>query len=347
MSRTFEINEGTRAQVPLLVGLFGASSSGKTYSALRLASGIQKVRGGEIVVIDTESSRALHYASYFKFKHMPFAAPFGPEDYLEAIRQAVAYGARTIVIDSASHMHEGIGGMLEQHDAAVKRMSGGDWKKAERVNFAAWIEPKKAFQRFKNDLLQLNVAIIMCFRAKNKIKPVRGGEPKELGWMPIINDELTFEMTTNILLEPGCDGVPTWKPDQQESRERVKLPRQFRAHFESKKGALDESDGETLARWAAGETIAEPAKAQQATNGSGPMFASAKAVQWDGADEWAGKPLAFATLDTLNDYEAAVRRVLENEQNEERAAKWTSHLRTIEAAIVKKEPPAAQPEIPA
>jgi hypothetical protein len=143
--------------------------------------------------------------------------------------------------------------MLEQHAANVHRMAGDDWKKAERVKMSAWIQPKQDFRRFVNSLLQLNVAIVMAFRAKEKIKPVSGGQPQEQGWMPIISDELPYEMTINVLLEPGCDGVPTWQPEHAASRGMVKLPQQFRERFMGKKVALDEDDGEYLARWAAGD----------------------------------------------------------------------------------------------
>ena len=46
--RTFEDRPATRDKVPLLVGLMGPSGSGKTFSALRLATGIQTVSGGDI-----------------------------------------------------------------------------------------------------------------------------------------------------------------------------------------------------------------------------------------------------------------------------------------------------------
>jgi len=246
--RRFQITKAEREQVPLLVGLFGASSSGKTFSALRLAAGMQRVRGGRIVMIDTEARRGLHYADVFDFDHLPFEAPFAPLDYLEACKQAVSAGASVIVIDSASHMHEGEGGLLEQHEAQLEGLSPGE--RAKR-NFSAWIKPKQDFQRFKNSLLQLPVAIIMCFRAKEKLKLITRGNPEPLGWMPIVSDELPYEMTVNILLEPGSNGVPTWNPQEPGSRAMVKLPRQFREHFGNAR-PLEERDGEVMARWAAG-----------------------------------------------------------------------------------------------
>ena len=91
-SRVFPVSVAKRAKVPLLVGLFGPSGSGKTYSALRLATGITSVAGGDIYVIDTEANRALHYADTFKFQHVPFSEPFGSLDYLAVLRQCVCAG---------------------------------------------------------------------------------------------------------------------------------------------------------------------------------------------------------------------------------------------------------------
>ena len=336
MARTFEIKSAKRAEVPILCGLFGASSSGKTWSALRIATGMQKVRGGKIVVIDTESRRALHYADSFAFEHMDFGAPFAPLDYLEAIKAAVSAGARVLVVDSASHMHEGPGGLLSQHDEEVTRMAGNDWKKRERVNMAGWIKPKREFQEFKNELLQLNVAVVMCFRAKQKIKPVQGGQPKELGWMPIISDELTFEMTLNALLLPGSDGVPSWSPEEKESRERIKLPNQFREWFLRRKAGkpLDEDDGVMLAKWAAGEST-EPERKQP--DPVAPVFR--ERIEWDGQSEYGGKPLSSAGIDALTGYFDAVTAIskmtnLRPHVRDEIA----QHLRDITAAIASKEP---------
>ena len=122
-ARKFDDVPAVREQVPLLIGLMGPSGSGKTYSALRLATGIQEVTGGEIYVIDTEARRALHYAEQFKFRHVQFDAPFGSLDYLAAIKHCVAKGAKVIVIDSMSHEHIGPGGYLLTQDAEVQRLA--------------------------------------------------------------------------------------------------------------------------------------------------------------------------------------------------------------------------------
>lgn len=261
-ARTFEDKPAVRQQVPLLVGLFGPSGSGKTYSALRLAQGVQQVAGGEIFVVDTESRRALHYADRFKFRHVEFGAPFGSLDYLAALEFCVKKGARTIVVDSMSHEHEGVGGYLMTQEAELDRIAGENEAARKRATYSAWIAPAKQRRQFINGVLGLNANFIFCFRAKEKLKIKGGGSPTELGFMPIAGEEFLFEMTVNALLLPGANGVPEWKTDFPGERRMLKLPEQFRALFAERR-ALDEETGRSLAQWAAGGTVELPKGSQQ------------------------------------------------------------------------------------
>jgi energy-coupling factor transporter ATP-binding protein EcfA2 len=271
-SRTFEDKLAVRTAVPLLVGLTGASGSGKTFSALRIATGIQKVTGGEIGYIDTEARRALHYADRFKFRHLPFGSPFGSLDYLAAVEHFATKGCRVIVVDSMSHEHEGPGGVLEQHECELDRIAGDDWKKRERSTFLAWAKPKAERRRLINSLLQLPVNMVFCFRAKEKIKIESGRDengkskpPTALGWMPIAGEEFVYEMTVNCLLYPNCGGVPEWSPTEPGEKVMVKLPEQFRALFAQRR-PLDEETGEALAKWAAGTETPTVGRATAATS---------------------------------------------------------------------------------
>ncbi len=264
--RQFEANDARREHVPLLIGLTGPSGGGKTFSALRLATGIQQVTGGDIYFIDTESRRALHYADHFKFKHVPFEAPFGSLDYLAALQFCVKRGAKVVVVDSMSHEHEGPGGMVDLHDQIVDRMAGTDLAKRERVKMLAWSEPKQKRRALINGILQLNANFIFCFRAKNTSKPVKGKngktEVEALGFMPIAGEEFVFEQTLNALLLPAAGGVPTWFSEQIGERTMIKLPEQFES-LRDYKGPLDEKVGKKLALWAAGK--ARPGKQETTT----------------------------------------------------------------------------------
>lgn len=252
-SRKFEYTIAVRKAVPLLIGINGPSGCGKTYSALRLATGIQRVVGGDIAGIDSEANRMLHYADKFKFNHIPFSAPFSPMDYLDVLEFAVSKGARTIVTDSSSHLHDGPGGVLEMHAAELVRMGGG-----ERNNFPAWAKPKADLRRFINAMTtgigetSVPLNLIFCFRAKNKLKMERGAKDMEkLGFMPIASDEFIYEMTTNILLYPGSRGVPTWQTQRSGEADVIKLPDQFQDMFGAR-AQLSEEMGEKMALWSTG-----------------------------------------------------------------------------------------------
>jgi hypothetical protein len=281
MSR-FVATQAKRGALPLFVGLCGASGSGKTFSALRLAAGIQRVCGGELVVIDTESNRALHYADRFAFKHLPFSPPFSPDDYWEAIQAAVAAGARTIVIDSMSHEHEGPGGVLELHEKEAERIQKAWGCSADTAQFPAWKEPKGQRRRLINNILQLHCNLVVCFRAKRKVKMQKNERGKQVptdqGWMPIAGDEYAYEMTALGVLPPGSSGVPDWKTTDPGSELVTKRPAQF--HDILKPGAqLTEDMGEAMARWAAGTLeLSERAKKMEAAISAAPDLTTLEAL---------------------------------------------------------------------
>jgi len=255
MTRKFEANKAKRERVPMLVGLFGPSGSGKTYSALRIATGMKRVTGGEIFFVDTEARRGLHYADLFDFTHVPFDAPFSSRDYLDVIRYCKGQGATTIIVDSSSHEHDGPGGLLEQHEAYLDEKAGSDWKKRQKLAMSAWIKPKAERRRLIDEILRMGVNGIFCFRAKEKVKLVAGKDPIQMGWMPIAGSEFTFEMTANVLLYPGAGGVPNWAPDESGEKVMLKKPVQLADVFKDGQ-PLSESTGEGLAKWAQGD---EPA----------------------------------------------------------------------------------------
>ena len=260
IDRKFTDQPAVRERVPLLVGLTGPSGSGKTFSALRLATGMQRITGGEIFVIDSESRRALHYADKFTFRHVEFKAPFSPLDYLAAIEYCVSKSAGVLIVDSASHEHEGPGGVLEWHERELDRIAGMDEGRRNKMTFPAWAKPKAARRRLINSILQMGIDAIFCFRAKQKIKMQTGKDPIELGWMPIAGDEFVYEMTLQCLLYPGSGGVPTWNPGPVGERAMTKLPEQFKATL-AKIQPLSEDLGQQIAEWAAGDAKT-PAEAE-------------------------------------------------------------------------------------
>lgn len=233
-----------RENLPLLLGLAGGTGSGKTFSAMELATGITS--GQRFAVIDTENGRASHYADRFNFDVADLRAPFRPSVYSDAITAADEAGYPVVVVDSASHEWYGDGGCLDWHD----ELMGGDQKK----NLSAWIQPKREHKQMVTRLLQVRAHVILAFRAEPKVEAVRDAqenlriEPKASlvgldGWIPIAEKNLPYELTASFLLMADKPGVP--KP--------IKLPTALQP-LVPLDAALDATVGRALAEWAAGGT---------------------------------------------------------------------------------------------
>jgi len=332
MTEGFTYEDAKLSALSLLLSLVGPSFSGKTMSSLRLATGIQRVTGGEIALVDTENGRATHYANDFKFKHVPLRPPFSPLRYLEALEFCAGKGARIVIVDSGSHCWEGAGGVLEQHETELDRMAGNDWKKRDKMNFAAWIKPKKDYTRLVTTMLQLPVHMIWCFRAKEKIEIKRGEKPTNLGYESIAGKEMKYEFMAQALLYPSSGGVPEWNPTLPGEKTVAKLPVQFAGIFKERK-PLCEDHGEAMARWASGEkessTVSSKKTGEERGAGaSAPAPASGKPDDGDA-------PTEEEYLEVMFEIEgAADQNTLTATANAQRGRAWSKEQRAgIKGAI--------------
>lgn len=278
---TFQLRPAVRENVPLLIGLAGASGSGKTLSALLLAKGLSG--GKKFAVIDTESGRAKAYADEFDFDTGDLVAPFRPSTYEKAIMAIDAmqkYSA--IVVDSASHEYAGDGGILDWQEEILSEMverskkSGDtrpDYQIADSHKMRSWIEPKMAHKHFMTRLLQVRSHLILCYRAEPKTeiakeKDDRGRDktvirPKQGltgldGWFPICEKNMPYELTAYFLLMADKPGVPM----------PIKLMEKHKPFFPTGKPITEEA-GRKLAEWANCATAEQPK-----------AYATAKEISW-------------------------------------------------------------------
>lgn len=243
---TVSFRPGKREQLPLLLGVAGGTGSGKTFTALTIATGILETvgAGAKIAMIDTENRRALHYADRFAFDHAELKAPFRPAAYAEAIETADKAGYPVIVVDSMSHEWAGDGGCLDWQEELMR----GE----ENRRLMSWIEPKGAHRKMVTRLLGVSAHVILCFRAEQKVEMAKGSGgkweivPKKTltgldGWIPISEKNLPFELTASLLFTADAPGVP--KP--------IKLEEQHRKFVPLDRPVSKDVGGE-LARWARG-----------------------------------------------------------------------------------------------
>jgi hypothetical protein len=229
----FRVVEAVREAVPSLTALWGFSDSGKTYSALRYARGLVGPTG-KIVGIDTENKRMKFYAGMFGgFGHIDLQPPFSPHRYTAAVETAIQAGADAIIIDSASHVWQGEGGVLEQADATNAN------------GLRKWQAPKTAYVRMVNRMLRSPVHMIFCLRAKEHYVQKGQGKQAEvvhLGQIPIFGAGFIYEMTVAIRMESGSRKPLT-----------VKAPDPIADVIQTGE-YITEKHGERVAAWLAGGT---------------------------------------------------------------------------------------------
>lgn len=110
----------TKTQAKLRAALFGPAGSGKTYTSLRIATGM----GGPIALIDTERGSAAKYADRFEFDVMELGART-IDDYLAAIAEAADAAYPVLIIDSLSHAWQEL--IAEVERLAKAKYKGNTW----------------------------------------------------------------------------------------------------------------------------------------------------------------------------------------------------------------------------
>ena len=219
--------------------LGGSSGSGKTYSALRLATGLAKKCGSGIAAIDTEAGRIRYYANEFDFSDMQLTEPFTPEKYIEAINEAVNSGFKVLIIDSISHEWNYC---VDIHD----KMPGNSWTN--------WSKITPRHDAFMEKILQAPIHIIATVRGKDEyVLEEKNGKqtPKKvgLGFKQRDGVEYNYTATFNIAQDTHI---------AEATKDNTHI-------FEGRYEVLTEKDGEALYYWAnTGEDFAfNISKAQQ------------------------------------------------------------------------------------
>jgi hypothetical protein len=267
----YQAQPATRSEEPLLLGMIGPPGGGKTLSALKLAAGIQSVRGGDIIVLDTEGGRARKYNDIVPFKIVEMPPNARSDAFLEAIVAQLSAKPAAIIVDSMSDEHEAY---LEWHDEMVPKMGNNEW--------AAWAKPKAARKKLISGILKIKVPLIFTFRAREKTKQDVDRNGKKvvvnIGWQPVAPLEIVHTLDLTCILPPRADGVPVWKSDKIGEDFIIKLPN-YLAPFIQQGQPLSEAMGAEFARWAAGGSA--PARSAAARTAAPPV----DQPQQDGAAE--------------------------------------------------------------
>ena len=175
----------TRKKVKLRLSIAGLSGSGKTWSALEIATGM--LPNGKIALLDTEAGRGDLYAEDFIYDSMLIEAPYEPQKYIKAIREAERSGYDVLIIDSLSHAWAGDGGVLSIVERAGGQFQNG-WKKGtpEHNSLVEAIVQSK-----------LHIIATMRSKADYVVEVNQKGKhaPRKLGLAPVQREGLEYEFT--------------------------------------------------------------------------------------------------------------------------------------------------------
>jgi hypothetical protein len=180
-----QFKKATKLESRLRLAFVGPAGSGKTYSALSVATGL----GGRIAVIDTERGSASKYADLFEFDVLELES-FAPTMFVQAIKAAESAGYDIIIIDSLSHAWIGRDGALEQVDNHARKDRGGN-------SFAAWRHITPKHNEMVDAIIGARAHVIATMRAKTEwvVEKDKNGKsvPRKIGLAPVQRDGLEFE----------------------------------------------------------------------------------------------------------------------------------------------------------
>ncbi|CAK0756412.1 AAA family ATPase [Azospirillaceae bacterium] len=169
--------KATKSSIKIRMAISGASGSGKTYSALAIASYL----GSKTALIDTEHGSANRYADLFNFDTCELTNHH-PGQYITAIQTAEEEGYETIIIDSLSHA------WFAEVELAGKGFEG--WKNVRPLE-----------RKLIDTMLSSNTHIIATMRSKTEYimeeYQAKDGKtksaPRKIGTAPIQSSGIEYE----------------------------------------------------------------------------------------------------------------------------------------------------------
>ena len=233
-----QITHAKREQIYVKALIGGPSGSGKSYSALRIATGISGREGNcPIGYIGTEGMRDKLYANEFSYDLISLEE-YSPDYYEAALDAFIDGGYKVIVVDSMTHLWNWV------QDQVQKQSKGGS-------DFNLWGRYKKENKKIIEKILLAPAHIIVTGRGKDEYVLEQNSkgkmEPKKVGVGVQQDKDIEYEYMVTWMLNQDTHIAEVAKDNTH--------------LFEGKFDVLTEKSGEALYDWANdGDPVKSPAE---------------------------------------------------------------------------------------
>lgn len=195
--------KAVKHEAKLRLAIAGPSGSGKTYTSLAVASEL----GQKVAYVDTEHGSASKYADLFNFDVVNMSAPFHPNKFVEAIREAGKMGYDVIVLDSLTHAWNGTGGVLQLKEDFAKQRGYND--------YTAWGPAGEIHQKLIDAIVSADLHVIATMRSKMKYAMEeytdRNGKskskPVKVGMGAIQKEGMEYEFDIALDMDDDNNGI--------------------------------------------------------------------------------------------------------------------------------------------
>jgi hypothetical protein len=197
-----EIKKAVKTRQSLRLAIDGVSGSGKTYTALSVASGM----GGPIIAIDSEHGSASLYADRFAFDTIELNL-FQIENYIEALEMAASGNDGkpypVVIIDSTSHAWDAL---VERVERIASQKYGGN-------TFRAWGEGTPLQKKLIEAMLNYPGHVIVTCRSKTEysVDKDNAGKTtiKKVGTAAVQRQGFEYEFTMAMTMDANHVGLIT------------------------------------------------------------------------------------------------------------------------------------------
>ena len=169
-------SKASKQSQKIKLGISGASGSGKTFTALNIATNLEL----PVALIDTENGSANLYADLFTFD-IAILQDYSIPKLIQSINYAVESGYKTLIIDSFSKSWYW---ELEQVDK-------------EKTSFLGWAKVRPLERQLLDRIQQANIHIIATMRSRTEYAMEKNNkgkiEPRKVGTTPVQTANIDYE----------------------------------------------------------------------------------------------------------------------------------------------------------